>query len=62
MSSQSVAMIYSDGDGDDWCFTANFVRMVGNEWSEVKDETTFKYGHTGIRTRLVVICGPTRYR
>jgi len=28
----------------------------------VKDETPFKYAHTEIRTRVVVICGPTRYQ
>ena len=33
----------------------------GNE-AEVKDETTFRYAHTEIRTRVVVICGQTRYR
>ncbi|KAK2157984.1 hypothetical protein LSH36_179g00033 [Paralvinella palmiformis] len=27
-----------------------------------KDETTFRYAHAGIRTRVVVICGPARYR
>ena len=29
---------------------------------EVKDETSFRYAHAEIRTRVVVICGPTRYR
>jgi len=28
----------------------------------MKDETTFRYAHAGIRTRVVVICGPARYR
>ena len=32
----------------------------GNE-AEVKDETTFRYAHAKIRTRVVVICGPTCY-
>jgi len=32
------------------------------KWGEVKDETTFRYAHAEIRTRVVVICGPTRYR
>jgi len=30
--------------------------------SEVKDETPFTYAHAEIRTRMVVICGPTRYQ
>ena len=30
--------------------------------SEVKDETPFKYAHAEIRTRVVVICGPTCYQ
>ena len=29
--------------------------------SEVKDEITFRYDHAKIRTRVVVICGPTHY-
>jgi len=33
----------------------------GNE-SEIKDETPFRYAHAEIRTRVVVICYPTRYR
>jgi len=28
----------------------------------VKDEATFRYAHAVIRTRVVVICGPARYR
>jgi len=32
------------------------------QWDEVKDETTFRYAHAGIRTRVVVIRGPARYR
>ena len=31
-------------------------------WSEVEDETTFRYAHAEIRTQVVVICGPTRYQ
>jgi len=31
-------------------------------WSEVKDETIFRYAHAEIRTRVVVICDPTRYQ
>ena len=31
-------------------------------WSEVKDETTFRYASAEIRTRVVLICGQTRYR
>ena len=31
-------------------------------WSEVKDETPFRYAHAEIRTRVVVICGRTRYQ
>jgi len=27
-----------------------------------ENETTFRYAHAGIRTRVVVICGPARYR
>jgi len=50
----------TDGD-DDWCFTATFVHTVGSKWGKVKDETTFRYAHAEIRTRVVVICGPTRY-
>ena len=32
------------------------------QWDEVKDETTFRHAHAEIRSRVVVICGPTRYR
>ena len=32
------------------------------EWSEVEDETLFRYSHAEIRTRVVVICHPTRYQ
>ena len=28
----------------------------------LKDETPFRYAHAEIRTRVVVICGPTRYQ
>jgi len=31
------------------------------QWSEVEDETPFRYGHAEIRTRVVMICDPTRY-
>jgi len=31
-----------------------------SEGNEVKDETPFRYAHAEIRTRVVVICGPTR--
>jgi len=31
-------------------------------WSEVKDETPFRYAHAEFRTRVVMICGPTRYQ
>ena len=32
------------------------------QWSEVVDETLFRYAHAEIRTQVVVICGPTRYQ
>ena len=28
----------------------------------VKDETSFRYAHAEVRTKVVVICGPTRYQ
>jgi len=28
------------------------------KWSEVKNETPFRYAHTETRTRVVVICDP----
>jgi len=30
--------------------------------NEVKDETPFRYAHAEIQTKVVVICGPTRYQ
>ncbi|KAK2146453.1 hypothetical protein LSH36_606g01051 [Paralvinella palmiformis] len=33
-----------------------------NLQSNVKDETPFRYADAKIRTRVVVICGPTRYQ
>jgi len=30
--------------------------------SEVKDETPIRYAHSEIRTRMVIICGPTCYQ
>jgi len=33
-----------------------------NILSQVKDETTFRYAYAGIRTQVVVICGPARSR
>ena len=30
--------------------------------NEGDDETPFRYAHAEIRTRVVVICGPTRYQ
>jgi len=35
-------------------FTATFVHRI--------DETTLRCAHAEIRTRVAVICGPTRYR
>ena len=32
------------------------------QWSEVKDETPFRYSHADIRIQVVVIYGPTRYQ
>ena len=37
---------------------ATFVHMVGSKGNEA----TFKYSHAEIRTRVLVICDPTRYR
>ena len=31
-------------------------------WSEVKDETPFRYAHAWILIHVVVICSPTRYQ
>ena len=47
-------------DGDNWYFTATFVHFLG--WSEVKDETLFRYTHVEILTQMVVICLATRYQ
>jgi len=56
---------------DDWCFTDTFVHTVGQMGfrsdlqryrNEVKDKTSRRYVHAEIRTRVVVICGPTRYQ
>jgi len=32
------------------------------QWSNVKDETSFRYAHTEIWTQVVVICDPTHYQ
>ena len=32
------------------------------QWSEVKDETPFRYAHAEVRTQIVVIYDPTRYQ
>ena len=44
-----------DGDDNDWCCTATFVpKDLQMSWSEVKDETTFRYANTEIWTRVIV--------
>ena len=57
----TAAIAVHDDDYDDWWFTATFVHVVDYTGSE-QDETPFRYAHAEIRTRVVVICGPTRYR
>ena len=32
------------------------------KWDEVKDETPFRYAHTEIKTKVVVIYNPTCYQ
>ena len=36
--------------------------VVTSKGNEAKDETPVRYAHAEIRTRVVVICGPTRYQ
>jgi len=51
-------------------FHGHFLHMEGLNWpsdlqrwwSEVKDETTFRYAHAEIRTQVLVIYGTTRYQ
>ena len=55
-----------DDDDDDWwlmfyCHFCAYGSLNGpsdlqREWSEVEDETPFRYGRVEIRTQVVVIC------
>ena len=43
-------------------FCAHGPSDLQKQWSEVKDETPFRYAQAEIWIQVVVICAPTRYR